>query len=149
MIEAGPLQSQHNEQARIPLDAIKAARTQYQKLFLDKMRAPDGGYEDGVIIPGTRTSPPRTERTGGNLDLNNPLSLHNEVRLASSVIVVRLRQVQNPWTAWFAAMELRKTILQDVERTYVRLHRCSCSHTNQSLDSLTSNTFETRTYKRS
>ncbi|GJE98099.1 RabGAP/TBC protein [Phanerochaete sordida] len=102
LIEAGPLQPQPDVQARIPLDAIKTARTQYQKLFLDKMRAPDGGYEEGVTIPGTRTSPRRTERTGGDLDLNNPLSLHNE----------------NPWTAWFAAMELRKTILQDVERTF-------------------------------
>lgn len=102
LVEAGPLQPQPDEQPRVPLDAIKAARTQYQKLFLDTMRAPDGGYEDGVIIPGTRTSPRKTERTAGNLDLNNPLSLHSE----------------NPWTTWFAAMELRKTILQDVERTF-------------------------------
>jgi TBC1 domain family protein 5 len=27
--------------------------------------------------------------------------------------------MQNPWTEWFAQIELRKTILQDVERTYV------------------------------
>lgn len=48
-------------------------------LFLEKMRAPDGGYEDGLTIPGTNVSPPRTERTSGNLDLNNPLSLHDAV----------------------------------------------------------------------
>ena len=66
--------------ATAPIDAIKASRITYKTLFLDKMRAPDGGYEEGVIIPGTNESPPRTERTGGNLDQNNPLSLHNEVQ---------------------------------------------------------------------
>jgi TBC1 domain family protein 5 len=30
-----------------------------------------------------------------------------------------IRLLQNPWTEWFAQVELRKTILQDVERTYV------------------------------
>lgn len=44
------------------------------------MRAPDGGYEEGFVIPGTGISPPRTERSSANLDRNNPLSLHDEVR---------------------------------------------------------------------
>ncbi|CAL1703537.1 unnamed protein product [Somion occarium] len=43
------------------------------------MRAPDGSYDDGLIIPGTNDSPPRIERTSSNLDRNNPLSLHDEV----------------------------------------------------------------------
>lgn len=80
LVEAGPLSQQESEQAAVPLSAIKSSRDEYQKLFLEKMRAPDGGYEDGLTIPGTNISPPRTERSGGNLNLNNPLSLHDEVR---------------------------------------------------------------------
>lgn len=79
LIEAGPLQPRSPVDATLPLEAIRSSRIDYKSLFLDRMRAPDGGYEDGVIIPGTKLSPPRTERAGGNLDLNNPLSLHNEV----------------------------------------------------------------------
>ncbi|KAI0320176.1 rab-GTPase-TBC domain-containing protein, partial [Amylostereum chailletii] len=65
------------------------------------MRAPDGSYEDGFIVPGTN-APPKRSGSAGNLDRNNPLSLHDE----------------NPWNEWFSAVELRKTILQDVERTF-------------------------------
>lgn len=43
------------------------------------MRAPDGSYAEGLIIPGTTESPARTTRTSNNLDTNNPLSLHDEV----------------------------------------------------------------------
>lgn len=43
------------------------------------MRAPDGGYEEGFVVPGSSTSPKRVSRSGGNLETNNPLSLHNEV----------------------------------------------------------------------
>lgn len=32
-------------------------------------------------------------------------------------MVSELISDQNPWREWFSAMELRKTILQDVERT--------------------------------
>jgi TBC1 domain family member 5 len=78
-VETGPLPSQMNDHAVAPVEAIKSFRKEYQKLFLEKMRAPDGGYEDGLTIPGTNISPPRTERTSGNLDLNNPLSLHDAV----------------------------------------------------------------------
>ena len=47
---------------------------------MEKMRAPDGGYEEGFTVPGTGEVPPRTEKGGGNLEMNNPLSLHDEVR---------------------------------------------------------------------
>ncbi|CDO68876.1 hypothetical protein BN946_scf185000.g19 [Trametes cinnabarina] len=69
---------------------------------MEKMRAPDGGYEEGFVVPGLGTLPPRTANASANLEKNNPLSLHDE----------------NPWREWFTAMELRKTILQDVERTF-------------------------------
>lgn len=44
------------------------------------MRAPDGSYEDGFVVPGGEQLPARTEQPG-NLERNNPLSLHDEVRL--------------------------------------------------------------------
>ncbi len=43
------------------------------------MRAPDGSYEDGFIAPGGEKLPARTVQPG-NLERNNPLSLHDEVR---------------------------------------------------------------------
>ncbi len=42
------------------------------------MRAPDGSYEDGFVVPGGEKLPTRTEQPG-NLERNNPLSLHDEV----------------------------------------------------------------------
>lgn len=44
------------------------------------MRAPDGSYEDGFVVPGGEQLPARTVQPG-NLERNNPLSLHDEVRL--------------------------------------------------------------------
>ena len=44
------------------------------------MRAPDGSYEDGFVVPGGEKLPSRTVQPG-NLERNNPLSLHDEVCL--------------------------------------------------------------------
>ncbi|KAJ7046706.1 rab-GTPase-TBC domain-containing protein [Mycena alexandri] len=96
-----PLQPLQDAQATPPLASLKAARKQYAKLLAEHMRAPDGSYEEGFVIPGSSLSPERQVSTK-NLDTNNPLSLSNE----------------NPWKEWFASVELRKTILQDVERTF-------------------------------
>ncbi|KAH9915807.1 RabGAP/TBC [Epithele typhae] len=85
LVPTEPLQDGADVEAAPPLKALRAAREDYRRLLMTKMRAPDGG--SGV-------SPPRTERSGQNLETNNPLSLHDE----------------NPWREWFAAMELRKTI---------------------------------------
>ena len=104
-----------------PIKAIWKARDEYKKLLLEHMRAPDGSYEEGLIIPGTTESPTRTMRVANNLDTNNPLSLHDEVCcvfLCPAMLFCLLIVVsKNPWTEWFGLMELRKTILQDVERT--------------------------------
>ncbi|OSC96605.1 hypothetical protein PYCCODRAFT_1440937 [Trametes coccinea BRFM310] len=97
-----PLQSVAEVEAVPPLKPVQAAREAYRALLMEKMRAPDGGYEEGFTVPGLGTLPPRTTNASGNLEKNNPLSLHDE----------------NPWREWFAAMDLRKTILQDVERTF-------------------------------
>ncbi|KAH8117577.1 rab-GTPase-TBC domain-containing protein [Phellopilus nigrolimitatus] len=88
--------------AKPPLDALKALRREYTSLLLEKMRAPDGSYEEGFTVPGTTEPPRSSDETFVNLQRNNPLSLHED----------------NPWKEWFAAVELRKTIRQDVERTF-------------------------------
>lgn len=62
------------------LETLQAARGEYSSLLLEKMRAPDGSYEDGFIVPGTDAPPPVQEGGVNNLDRNNPLSLHDEVR---------------------------------------------------------------------
>lgn len=66
------------------------------------MRAPDGGYEDGLIIPGFDTSALKPSISGENWARNNPLSLDEN----------------SGWREWFKSVELRATIKQDVERTY-------------------------------
>ncbi|KAI0350203.1 hypothetical protein OH77DRAFT_1413488 [Trametes cingulata] len=97
-----PLQAVADVEVAPPLKPVQTAREAYRTLLMEKMRAPDGGYEEGFTVPGLGTLPPRTEKQSSNLEKNNPLSLHDE----------------NPWREWFSAMELRKTILQDVERTF-------------------------------
>jgi TBC1 domain family member 5 len=81
------------------------------------MRAPDGSYEEGFVVPGTNIAPQKENPTY-DLDTNNPLSLHNEVRtIMTEPGMDHSHLTQNPWTEWFASVDLRKTILQDVERT--------------------------------
>ena len=83
LIPTEPLQPQSADTPAIPLlDALKKSRQDYQRLLLEKMRAPDGGYEEGFVIPGTGKSPARTTRVDKNLETNNPLSLHDDVRLS-------------------------------------------------------------------
>jgi len=84
-----------------PLEALRAHRKQYSELLLEKMRAPDGSYDETFVVPGL-TILRRNAKPPTDLETNNPLSLHDE----------------NPWREWFAAVDLRKTILQDVERTF-------------------------------
>ena len=68
-------------EAAPPWARLRAARDDYRRLLTEKMRAPDGGYEEGFTVPGSGASPRRTaERAAGNLEMNNPLSLHDEVR---------------------------------------------------------------------
>ncbi|KAG2349618.1 RabGAP/TBC [Suillus weaverae] len=84
-----------------PLEALRTHRKQYSELLLEKMRAPDGSYDETFVVPGL-TIPRRSVKPLTDLETNNPLSLHDE----------------NPWREWFAAVDLRKTIQQDVERTF-------------------------------
>lgn len=96
-----PLESPPHEIPVPPLEALRAHRKQYSELLLEKMRAPDGSYDETFVVPGL-TIPRRNAKPPTDLETNNPLSLHDE----------------NPWREWFAAVDLRKTIQQDVERTF-------------------------------
>ncbi|KAF5365589.1 hypothetical protein D9758_003208 [Tetrapyrgos nigripes] len=84
------------------LETLRSLRKQYADDLSEKIRAPDGSYPEGFVVPGSNTQPKRERRSGENLERNNPLSLDNA----------------NPWKEWFAKIELRKTIFQDVERTF-------------------------------
>lgn len=102
LCENEPLKPPAQDTPALSLKFWQDSRKMYVDSLLDKMQAPDGSYHEGLIIPGVE-SPPRSNQTPvKNLDKNNPLSLDTE----------------NPWTTWFASVELRKTILQDVERTF-------------------------------
>ncbi|KAJ7709981.1 rab-GTPase-TBC domain-containing protein [Mycena rosella] len=101
LIPDEPLQPLQEGEATPPLHSLRGSRKQFATLLKEHMRAPDGSYEEGFVVPGSSASPERRASTS-NLETNNPLSLHNE----------------NPWKEWFSAVSLRETILQDVERTF-------------------------------
>jgi TBC1 domain family protein 5 len=63
-----------------PLESLRASRKNYAETLLETMRAPDGSYEEGFVIPGYTTTSQKNERTASNLEKNNPLSLDDEVR---------------------------------------------------------------------
>lgn len=85
-----------------PIASLRSSRQKFVRVMLEKFKAPDGSYAEGFSVPGGAASDLRRTGKVENLQMNNPLSLHDK----------------NPWTEWFASMELRKTIAQDVERTF-------------------------------
>jgi len=86
--------------AKPPIEELQKLRREYTTSLLERMRAPDGSYEEGFTVPGVQIDR-STGESSSNLDKNNPLSLHED----------------NPWKEWFASVDLRRTIRQDVERT--------------------------------
>lgn len=78
-MEVEPLQTPAVVGTVPPLDALRTSRREYVALLLEKMKAPDGSYEEGLIIPGTGTSPPRIQQSRQDLERNNPLSLDDQV----------------------------------------------------------------------
>ncbi|GAA5892920.1 hypothetical protein JCM6882_006894 [Rhodosporidiobolus microsporus] len=94
------------------------SRSQYTNLRERYLRSPDGGWvKDGPTSSasdlgssaGSNGAGEKEKGKGAKAPLekvdvrhNNPLGLEEE----------------NPWTAWFADLELRKTIRQDVQRTF-------------------------------
>ena len=86
----------------LPLEALRYSRQHYVCLLKEKLRAPDGSYEEGLHIPGDSTPTSAAPRKPDDWNLNNPLSLDSS----------------NPWHAYFSAMESQNIIRQDVERTF-------------------------------
>lgn len=105
--------------AKPPLSALKDLRKEYASLLLEKMRAPDGSYEENLSVPGVDELPPPTDKISANLQRNNPLSLHEDVSKSFLFLNEDAETSfhKNPWNDWLTALELRKTIRQDVERT--------------------------------
>lgn len=58
---------------------LREQRSRYVRLLKVKMRAPDGSYEEGLIIPGETTITRRQSGPPQDWGRNNPLSLDNEV----------------------------------------------------------------------
>ncbi|KAG9318763.1 hypothetical protein JVU11DRAFT_862 [Chiua virens] len=102
LLKPEPLEPPPNEAPSIPIELLRRSRKQFSEQLLEKMRAPDGGYDESFVAPGLMIPRRKAHLTAIDLEMNNPLSLHDE----------------NPWKAWFAAVDLRKTIQQDVERTF-------------------------------
>jgi TBC1 domain family protein 5 len=94
---------------------LSRQRSEYNELREKYLRAPDGGWikdgeesgTDGTGEKGSRISSNGTGQSNEerpikvDVKLNNPLGLEED----------------NPWQSWFADLELRKTIRQDVQRT--------------------------------
>lgn len=79
LIPEEPLQMPSNLSPLSLLDALQASRNQYIRLISEKMRAPDGSYEEDFVLPDSAASQKRATKAPGNLAMNNPLSLHEEV----------------------------------------------------------------------
>lgn len=77
-----PLEAPSDEMLVPPLEALRAHRKQYSELLLEKMRAPDGSYDETFVVPGVAIPRRNTKSPTTNLETNNPLSLHDEVRCA-------------------------------------------------------------------
>ncbi|KIJ68961.1 hypothetical protein HYDPIDRAFT_144455 [Hydnomerulius pinastri MD-312] len=101
LLKDEPLEPPPDEVPSVPIELLRTSRKQFSELLLEKMRAPDGSYDESFVVPGLAI-PRKSGQAPTNLETNNPLSLHDE----------------NPWKEWFAAVDLRKTIQQDVERTF-------------------------------
>ncbi|KAK4058404.1 hypothetical protein OIO90_000562 [Microbotryomycetes sp. JL221] len=104
---------------------LSHSRAEYSSLCETYLRAPDGHWvNDGSsTLPLGRTSsssptsngagaaaaaPPAAAATTSkqlNVQVNNPLGLDDD----------------NPWSTWFEDLELRRTIRQDVQRTFPEL----------------------------
>ncbi|KAF8334135.1 rab-GTPase-TBC domain-containing protein [Cantharellus anzutake] len=101
LLPAAPLTDSLSPIPSPPLDALRSARSRYASLIRIELRAPDGSYEEWVDLPGADAAVP-DRNTIENWTRNNPLSL----------------DADSGWNDWFDAVELRKVIRQDVERTF-------------------------------
>ncbi|GAA5890399.1 hypothetical protein JCM5296_002811 [Sporobolomyces johnsonii] len=91
---------------------LSRSRSEYTELRERYLRSPDGGWvkdgaEDDRDGRGAATAKGSDQQAGGrpvkvDVKVNNPLGLDED----------------NPWQTWFQDLELRRTIRQDVQRTF-------------------------------
>lgn len=83
LISTVPLVPPANETvAKPPLESLLKHRKDYASFLLEKMRAPDGSYEEGFTVPGMPELPQPIEESTASLQRNNPLSLEKDVRIS-------------------------------------------------------------------
>lgn len=82
---AEPLQTISTLTTANALTSLRSSRKAYMEILLEKLRAPDGSYEEGFAPPSSIAKQKRNENADANLDMNNPLSLHKEVREAFKI----------------------------------------------------------------
>ena len=80
LCENEPLKPPSQDIPSLSLKFWLDSRKIYVDALLDKMRAPDGSYHEGLVIPGVESLPKPNQTPVKNLDKNNPLSLDTEVR---------------------------------------------------------------------
>jgi TBC1 domain family protein 5 len=74
-----PLQASLPPRPSNLLQSLRGSRKKYTALLKEKSRAPDAKYGGWNVPLKNSTRSPRLGEGGSNLDLVNPLSLHNEV----------------------------------------------------------------------
>ncbi|KAH6918633.1 rab-GTPase-TBC domain-containing protein [Coprinopsis sp. MPI-PUGE-AT-0042] len=90
-----PLQASTPPRVTSLLQDLRKSREHWAHLLVEKTRPPDERLASD--LPSARSPD-----VAKNINFNNPLSQHNE----------------NPWNGWFEGLEVKKTISQDVERTF-------------------------------
>ena len=78
-----PLQASLPPRAATLLDSIRDSRTTYAALLAEKTRAPDT-----IHVIGSPNAGNLTESDFGGLNLNNPLSLHDEVHISKRIVFI-------------------------------------------------------------
>jgi len=77
LVNEEPLQGSLPPRPSALLQSLRDSRKEYKALLKEKFCAPDARYGSWNVKGSTQTK--RLVEDGDNLDLVNPLSLHNEV----------------------------------------------------------------------
>ncbi|TKY85843.1 hypothetical protein EX895_005384 [Sporisorium graminicola] len=113
---------------------LNSEREAYNELRCRLLRAPDGNYPPEVGFDGTHTTidTPASSSSSGSIashtsrDVVHDLSVNNPLSLDDS----------NPWRTYYSTLEIRRIILQDVERTFPDLEVFRHTRVQQSLTNI-------------
>lgn len=91
---------------------LSRQRSEYSDLRERFLRAPDGGWiKDGETNEDGNRGRTSSENGGEKSATGRPVKVDAKVNNPLGL------EEDNPWQSWFADLELRKTIRQDVQRT--------------------------------